>query len=982
VETAYVRIASFDNKSTHTRRSNSSSTPPTHTIPRRNSIDPCEHHQFKMVATRRGAQKAPEVAPAPSTLNAPPKRGGRKKANGEATATEPAPAATKPAKTTATKRKANAEPEAAEPPPAKKPAMNTKATRAAKVETKAKPTAAAPKRATRGKKTAEPEAMLVEEPVAVEEAPKPATTRGRKAVVKKASEPKIDEPVPVEEPAVAEEPVEEAPKPATRGRKAPAKKIVAATKPVKAAVTKEPIAEEPAKPAPRARKAAVPKPSLLPPAAAVVRSTRGRNAAAPPPESPLKAPARKPAKKAAAVVAKAESTPMEDVFSEFPGYPTTPAHITAPLTSQKAMTELPNYPNTPAHIVAPISSKDALDELPGYPKTPAHIIAPMTTKAAFAELPDYPKTPAHIKAPISVQAAMAEMPGYPKTPAHITAPVLPMAVDNEEVKQDLSEYVNTPVHADATSTGDDIMAELPDYPTTPAHIQAPMSSKEAINELPGYPETPAHIQAPLSARKALAELPVDYPKTPAHIQAPLSARKALVELPVENPSTPGDTTVATPSTIGLGSLPRDCFATPAHVSSPVVPEEEVAEHVDGPQTPQQLTWGVTNQEAFDELPEYPKTPVHIAAPVSNKDALAELPSYPATPALALEAALQEEITASVKKQSPSPLHFASFSDVSIGRMEASEVTATPEDMECDAMDVDTEVAIAQPMPKLQLAPVQLAASCPGPEMPSPKKSALRSPQKLETKTPKKAVTWEDRDEGNLSLSGGPFEGVTFFVDVTRNGREHNYVFATLLIDLGAKVVNEWSSTGITHVLFKDGSIETLKKVVKTNGAVKCVNVGWALECESTMTRVDETPYLVDLSIAAIPSSPPTPVAVFNPRTPARTPSKYVLPPPTTPTSSEFDHSIIVDDDKENSDVGLFFQDAMKGRAPRTCPPKKMVSVLLERSPMRTPSKANFLSQTPVKPAPVKPASTTKKRSFESSSLGLSLSAPPKRFRLF
>jgi hypothetical protein len=981
METAYVRSARFDNKR-HARPSVQliSYTPPT--TPRHESIDPCEHRQFNMVATRRGAQKAPEVAPAPSnTLNAPPKRGGRKKATVEAAVTEPMPVATKPTKTTATKRKAKSEPEAAELPAAKKPAMNTKATRAAKVETKAEPAPAAPKRATRGKKAAEPEVTPVEEPVAVEEAPKPTTTRGRKAAVKKAPAPKIEEPVTVEEPATVEEPsVEEAPKPTLRGRKAPAPKT-AVTKVVKAAVVQKPIIVEPVKPAPRARKAAVPKPSLPPPAA-VSRPTRGRNAAAPPPESPLKAPARKPAKKAAAIVAKDEPAPMEDVFSEFPGYPATPAHIVAPLTSRKAMAELPNYPNTPAHIVAPISSKDALAELPEYPKTPAHIVAPINVKTALAELPDYPKTPAHIKAPISIQAAMAELPGYPKTPAHITAPVLPMAIENEEVRDDLSEYVNTPVHVEATSTDDNALAELPDYPTTPAHIQAPIGSKEALNELPGYPKTPAHIQAPLSARKALAELPVDYPKTPAHIQAPLSARKALAELPVDYPKTPAHIVVATPSTIGLDDLPADCFATPAHVSSPVVAEEGAAEEYDGPRTPQQLVWGVTNQEAFDELPEYPKTPEHIAAPVSNKEALAELPSYPATPALELEAAIQEEITASVKKQTPSPLHFASLNAVSAGFTEASEVTETSEITDCDPMDVDTEVPLAQPMPKLQFASIQLSASHSTFEVASPKKSALRSPQKFEAKTPKKAVTWEDKEESELSLCDGPFQGMTFFVDVTSNGREHNYVFISLLEDLGAKVAREWSSTGVSHVLFKDGSIETLKKVAATKGAVKCVNVGWVLDCESSKTRVDETPYLVDLSIA-IPSSP-APTVILNPRTPARTPSKYALPPssecrsiPTTPTSSEFDRSINMDDDKENSDVGLFFQDVLgiKSQAPRTCPPKK--SVLLSRSPMKTPSKLNFLSHTPAKPF-----STTKKRSFESSSLGLSLSAPPKKLRLF
>jgi hypothetical protein len=970
-----------------------------------------------MVATRRGAKKGPEPAPAASTLNAPPKRGGRKKAVVEEATPEPAPT-NKLTKSTATKRKAKAEPETAEMPAAKKTTMNTKATRAAKVETKATPAPAAPKRATRGKKVVEPE--VAEEPVIVEEAPKPAATRGRKAAVKKAPAPKIEEPVVEEEaPVVVDEPmVEEAHKPATRGRKAPVKKTAAA-KHMKAAPHKEPIAVQPVKPAPRARKAAVPKPSLPPPVAAS-RPTRGRNVAAPAQDSPLKAPARKPTKKAAAVVtkakaepvvtveaeaspvaqvepspaakaepsliAKAELAPVEEPFTEFPGYPTTPAHIAAPLTSRRAMAELPNYPNTPAHIIAPMSTKDALAALPGYPKTPAHIVAPMGNKAMLAELAGYPKTPAHIKAPISVQAAMAELPDYPKTPAHISAPVLPMVAENEEVKEDLSEYVNTPAHVDATITVGNALDELPDYPETPAHIQAPLTVKEALNELPGYFKTPAHIQAPLSARKALAELPVDYTRTPAQIIA-----------------------ASTPTTMGLNNLTADCFGTPAYISSPTIAEERTIEVSEGPQTPQKIFWGVTNQEAFNELPEYPKTPQHISAPVSNKAALAELPSYPATPAQALEAAIQEEISASVKKQSPSPLRFAGMKPVSAMKpmsaikplsamkpmsfefegpseiTDASEITEVSEVTDCDTMEVDTEVPIAQPMPKLQFAPIQLSAPSAAPEPASPLKSALRSPQKFEAKTPKKAVTWDEHEESDLFMFDGPLQGLTFFVDITSHGKSHNFVYASLLEDLGAKIAKEWQSTSISHVLFKDGGVETLEKVYASKGAIKCVNLGWILECEETKKRVDESPYLVDLSVA-MPKSP-SPKAALNPYTPARTPSRYALPPssecksiPDTPTSSEFDRSLTVDDDdKENSEMGIFFKDSiMKSGAPRTCPAKKS-SVLFSRSPMKTPSKLNFMANTPIKPF-----STTKKRSLDSStsSLGLSMSAPPKKLRLF
>jgi hypothetical protein len=996
---------------------------------------------LKMVATRRGANKAPEAAPAASMLNAPPKRGGRKKAVAEEAA-EPAPATAKPTKPATTKRKAKAEPEDAELPSAKKPAATTKATRATKVATKATPAPAAPKRATRGKKDAEPEA--VPEPAVVEEAPKPAATRGRKAAVKKAPAPKIEEPVVVEETEAAEEPiVEEVAKPATRGRKAPAVKKPVSTKRVKLDVVEEPVAVEAPKPASRARKAAAPKPSLPPLPVPASRSTRGRNAAVAPAEaSPLKAPARKPAKKAAAVVAKAEPvlleepakkpaekaaivvvepTPVEEPFSEFPGYPTTPAHIVAPvapMTTRALLSELPKgYPKTPAHIKAPWSEdKDAFDALPaGYPKTPAHIVAPvapMTTKDLLDELPGYPKTPAHIVAPIapmSTKTLFAELPaGYPNTPGHMTAPVLPMAAESEEVGEDLVEYVNSaavnspvaksPIVKSPTIESPVVKSPVAESPLANSPVvDLPVANSPVLNarvanspvpadstgthnvveELPGSPDTPAYIQA-LQAKKDAPEAVPSSPQTPTRVATPLSTRRALAELPVDYVNkTPATIAASTPSTIGLRDLPADCFGTPAHFSSPVIDEEAAVESTKGPQTPQQLVWGVTNQEAFEELP-----------------------SYPATPAHALEAALQEEITASVKKQTPSPHHFTTANDVSYESEEVSEITENSETLEFDPMDVDNEDSAAQPMPKLQFAPVSqaipklqfapitLSANAPAAGMASPVKSALRSPQKLQAKTPKKAVTWDDKEESDLFLFDGPrpFIGLTFFVDITSNGKEHNYVFASLLEDLGADIAKEWS-TGITHVLFKDGKMETLEKVIASKGAIKCVNVGWVLECEENKTRVDEARYLVDLSVA-MPSSP-SPSKVMNPFTPARTPSRYALPPssqcksmPSTPTSSEFDRSINVDDeeddDKENSDVGLYFRGVLgvKGRAPRTCPNKKS-SVLFSRSPMKTPSKLKFLATTPMKPF-----STTKKRTLDSSSLGLSMSVPPKKLRLF
>ncbi|KAF3004087.1 hypothetical protein E8E13_003388 [Curvularia kusanoi] len=1094
-----------------------------------------------MVATRRGAKAAPEVAPAASTLAAPPKRG-RKKAVVEEEVAEPTPVSTRSTKTTTTTRrkaKTEATPEVEAAVEEALIQKKTRATRAAKVETTEdeQPAPVAAKRATRGRKASTPivEEPVVEEPAEEEEQAMPqppvkiqVATRARKAPVKKTPA-KSTEPVIVEEPIVEaeevprtatrtrktvtiEEPVaDEAPKPASRARKAPARKAPAA-KAEALPVAENTITAEPIKPASRARKAAAPldaAPVLAPPS----RATRATRNTEIPPASPLKAPARKPTKKAtpakAAKIASEEPTPVEEPiaedvasateaveepFTEYPAIPSTPAQTTQLFTNKRAMFELPQYPKTPAHIQAPISNKEAMAEMPDYPKTPAHIQAPVAvspdTDVLMTEMPEeYPKTPAHINAPINHKDAMKELPGYPKTPAHLSVPISSKAA----------------------------LKEMPSYPETPAHIKAPMAAKEALNELPGYPKTPAHIKAPLSSRQALAELP-DYPKTPAHIVA-RPRLSVIEEVSVETSRTP-QSTVMPP--VGLFAVPRTPAAqcSPAHVAkkeiftpkgatpavtlqapctpqaqcspehvavkevftSPAPADEEVQpneatsaavvspaqavtpvrsntpevvqrtpavrfmapttpraqcspEHVapketftppsaapavelKAPCTPPAQTSPehIANKENFTPHSAAPVTPVRATS--ANRKALGELPDYPTTPALAMEAAIQEEIRASAKKQTPSPSHFSTH-DTSFD--EASEVT------DLSISELENENTPAE-KPQAQFAPLQLKPltlapptskipffapptftpsvftpratgsffSAPPQKSPakaatfafsattspmksslrSPVKSSLRSPEKRRSnESPKKAVTWGDFDEPSI-LFDGPLQGLTFYVDViSDSGKDQSFLFETLLTDLGAKVLKEWSHTGITHVLYKDGKTDTLKKVVESKGAIKAVNVSWALECEANKKRVDEAKYLVNLS-AALPASPKVSMI---PCTPAKTPSKYALPPssgersqPATPTSSEFDRSINLDD-KENSELGIYFEADGK-MAVRTLPQKKS-NFLLSRSPIKTPSKQRMMTATPMRPF-----STTKKRSAEVFA-GISM-APPKKLRLF
>jgi hypothetical protein len=608
--------------------------------------------------------------------------------------------------------------------------------------------------------------------------------------------------------------------------------------------------------------------------------------------------------KESAPIEDAMPEPVKEPLAEFPGYPSTPAHIAAPITSKKAMVELPGYPTTPTHILAPMSNKDALAELAGYPKTPAHITAPLNTKDA-----------------------LAEMPGYPTTPAHIVAPTAAVPEYND---------------VDMTDPEDDDEAE---------HTEVMTPEKSETLQAPSSDEATA-LGTPTQTATEVVE------KTPAKSSTPIQATTPYPTTPIVEPA--------------------------AEMSTP----------------PNNIVWGITDQEAFEELPAaYPNTPAHITAPITPRRALAELPDYPTTPSLALEAAIQEEITASVRKQTPSPQDVARLAGApddlaETSEIDISEVTETSEIAEVTFADIFKEAPLTVVKPSLQLAPLKLAPSLTAAEPASPIKSALRSPQKLKMdgKTPKKAVTWTDHhmEESELSLyDGNPQErflkGMVFYVDVTRNGREQNYLFSSLLEELGAKVVKDLSSTALTHVLFKDGDMATLEKCYMSKETIKCVNVGWIIDSDAKKERMDEEHYLVDVSVAK--PAAPLPAVVAKPFTPFKTPSKYALPPssecklPSTPTSSEFDRSF----NKENCEVGAFFDDVVDRSplAPRTVPNKKSGRFLFGRSPMKT----NFLTTTPakhslstMKPAP-QAVTTAKKRSAESSFFSSSL-GPPKKLRLF
>ncbi|KAJ5960207.1 uncharacterized protein N7479_007357 [Penicillium vulpinum] len=120
---------------------------------------------------------------------------------------------------------------------------------------------------------------------------------------------------------------------------------------------------------------------------------------------------------------------------------------------------------------------------------------------------------------------------------------------------------------------------------------------------------------------------------------------------------------------------------------------------------------------------------------------------------------------------------------------------------------------------------------------------------------------------SISTEQKALHGAVVHVDVhTTEGEDASGIFVELLQQMGARCVKSWSwnphtslspvddvepkdlRVGITHVVYKDGGLRTMEKVKKAAGLVKCVGVGWVLDCERENQWLDETPYAVDSSI--------------------------------------------------------------------------------------------------------------------------------------
>ncbi|KAF2840471.1 hypothetical protein M501DRAFT_1030676 [Patellaria atrata CBS 101060] len=267
-------------------------------------------------------------------------------------------------------------------------------------------------------------------------------------------------------------------------------------------------------------------------------------------------------------------------------------------------------------------------------------------------------------------------------------------------------------------------------------------------------------------------------------------------------------------------------------------------------------------------------------------------------------------------------------------------------------------------PELRLQPIILepVAVTPGarPSI-SPRKSSLRSPRKNAQQSPKKNVSWDAETNTPLSeaMTKGVLTGTVVYVDVNENdGRDASNLFIPLLLDLGARVVSHWlnDNQSITHVLFKDGSKRTLDKVAFSNGAIKCVNIGWAMACERANAHVPESGYLIPLPSTTQPlatlsaNTTPTHSPVrFTPFTSSSV-KQTAKSAPTTPFSGIKTPKLVLNTtpaslksvDKENFTVASCFGDSpgtpyyLKGDLVQmTCPPKQTRKGFFEeKSPVK------------------------------------------------
>ncbi|KAL4885533.1 hypothetical protein BJY04DRAFT_214330 [Aspergillus karnatakaensis] len=147
------------------------------------------------------------------------------------------------------------------------------------------------------------------------------------------------------------------------------------------------------------------------------------------------------------------------------------------------------------------------------------------------------------------------------------------------------------------------------------------------------------------------------------------------------------------------------------------------------------------------------------------------------------------------------------------------------------------------------------------------KKAVEAQQPQRARTPLRSASPSKTPRKQVAAYSQCLSGAVVYVDVhTTEGEDASGIFIEVLQQMGAKCIRNWSwnprvsvspeesaaavnnRIGITHVVFKDGGVRTLEKVRQAAGVVKCVGVGWVLDCERKNEWLDEAPYAVDSSI--------------------------------------------------------------------------------------------------------------------------------------
>ncbi|MBW0504032.1 hypothetical protein O181_043747 [Austropuccinia psidii MF-1] len=99
----------------------------------------------------------------------------------------------------------------------------------------------------------------------------------------------------------------------------------------------------------------------------------------------------------------------------------------------------------------------------------------------------------------------------------------------------------------------------------------------------------------------------------------------------------------------------------------------------------------------------------------------------------------------------------------------------------------------------------------------------------------------------------PLKDVVAFVDVrTAEGDDAGKIFVEMLKSLGAKVVSR-ATFPLTHIIFKAGKQATIDRwFLHPRPKPFLVGIGWVVRCREVLSKVNETPYAIDINSSQAP----------------------------------------------------------------------------------------------------------------------------------